>query len=196
MNVRLHLRGQPHNFSELTLERVLQEQRGPSKPKQRYVKLACPLQGKAMTLADDRICTTSSSTRLDLHLPKHGLSRGTPEFDRVYAQAKLAANREGDAATADFEHIFDQYRLRVEGRFTGKPARPGTTRGDRSALKLFLHKISAQSVADLTLLGNPGGRLDTLVNDSQYVPKTLSLLNKCPKIPGMALFFPPRAYCS
>lgn len=175
VNVRRHLRGQPHNFSELTLERVIQEQRGPAKPKQRYAKLACPLIGRAMTLADNRICTTSSSTRLDLHLPKHGLSRGTPEFDRVYAQAKLAANREGDAATGDFEHIFDQYRLRAEGRFTGKPAKPGTTRCDRSALKLFLPKVSAQSVADLTLLGNPGGRIDTLVNDGKYVPKTLSL---------------------
>ena len=73
-NVLRHLRCQLHLFSEEQIQRILKGD-VVEKPR-RMTKVACPLQGQAMTAANDSVCQTVATTRLDLHLPKHGLSRG------------------------------------------------------------------------------------------------------------------------
>ena len=110
--------------------------------------MACPLQGQAMTAANDRVCQTSATTRLDLHLPKHGLSRGTPEWDRVYSTAFIRARGDTRQVHGDFDLMVEQYLFCREGRHEGVTKQAGTTQGYRSALKVFLPVISRQTIID------------------------------------------------
>ena len=91
-NVMWHLRGQPHVFSEAQIQHIL---KGDVVKKPRLMtKVACPLQGQAMTAANDRVCQTSANIRLDLHLPKHGLSRGTQDRSGTVSTSKLLLEQE------------------------------------------------------------------------------------------------------
>ena len=95
-----------------------------------------------MTAANDRVCQTSATTCLDLHLPKHGLSRGTLEWDRVYSIAFIRARGDARQVQGDFDLMVEQYLFCREGRHEGITQQAGTTRVDRSALKVFLPVIS------------------------------------------------------
>ena len=77
-NVRRHLRGQPHMFNDAQVERVINAGEGVRPRRRLYAHLACPLLGQVML--NEKVCTTKSTSRLDLHLPKHSLSRGTPQY--------------------------------------------------------------------------------------------------------------------
>ena len=48
----------------------------------------------------------------------------------------------------------------------------GTTRGDRSALMVFLPVISRQTIIDLTNIGDKGGLLDQYRENGKYTAKT------------------------
>ena len=51
----------------------------------------------------------------------------------------------------------------------------GTTRGDQSALKVFLPVISRQTIVDLTNIGDKGGFLDQYRDSGKYTAKTLHI---------------------
>ena len=172
-NVRRHLRGQPHLFSEAQIQRILNGD--VVKKTHRMTKVACPLQGQAMTAANDRVCQTSATTRLDLHLPKRGLSRGTQEWDSVYQQAFIRARGDARQVQGDFDIMVEQYLFRREGRHKCIIQQAGTTRGDRSALKVFLPVISHQTLVDLTNIGDKGGLLDQYRDSGKYTAKTLQI---------------------
>ena len=168
-NVRRHLRGQPHMFNDKQVERVIEAEDG-VRPRHRiYAHLACPLLGQVMI--NEKVCTTKSTSRLDLHLPKHGLFRGTPQYALAYSRAQTASRREAGEAVGDFELMFAQYKFRAEGRHSGKAAKAGTTAGVRSALKLFLSAITASAIRDLSMIGDKGGKLDQFREKGSYKPK-------------------------
>ena len=117
-NVMWHLRGQPHVFSEAQIQHIL---KGDVVKRPRLMtKVACPLQGQAMTAAYDRVCQTSANIRLDLHLPKHGLYHGTQEWDRVYQQAIVRARGDARQVQGDFDLMVEQYLFRREGSDEGR----------------------------------------------------------------------------
>ena len=171
-NVRRHLRGNPHLFSEAQIQRILKGD--VVKKPRRMTKVACPLQGQAMPAAEDRICRTEATTRLDLHLPKHGLSRGTPEWDRVYSTAFIRA-RDVRQVQGDFDVMVEQFLFRRSGRHDGTTQQPGTSRGDRSALKVFLPVITRQTIIGLTDMGDKDGLLDQYRDSGKYTAKTLGI---------------------
>ncbi|MCM8922252.1 MAG: hypothetical protein LC540_19690 [Candidatus Thiodiazotropha sp.] len=156
-NLKRHLRGAPHNFSDQQVEAVIRIGRLAAGLKVKGEKVAitgrpvipCPLIGEAYVDKPTLKCKTKATQRLDTHLvSKHGLDRQSEAFKRAYARAEsqtLAQKRQTDIQIS-FDEIVKKYTDVNEGRSMGKKQTPSTSVAHRSALKLLLPDISLEGV--------------------------------------------------
>ena len=94
------------------------------------------------------------------------------------ARVRTAADRNNvranpDEAARQFEEIVALFMKQMEGRHGGKKSTHATALSDRSGLKVLLPEISAAAIADLPNMGNKDGKLDTLLSNNSYTPRTL-----------------------
>lgn len=186
-NLRRHLRGGVHKFTNQQIVAIIRESKLAKLAADDTAKvkvgsgsrqaLSCPLLGE--TLSDTtRKCTTAKTQRLDQHLvSKHNLARNSDAFKHAQSRALREAEANGQRTfqTLQFDEIVRQYTDTAEGRSTGKKQTANTSLSHRSALKLLLPEISRAGLQRLMAAGDKNGYIDTLIQEQKIKPMTLQV---------------------